>query len=132
MHKSIVHFEVYGDDPTKLASFYEQLLGWKFEKVPMSPGNDYWLIKTVPTDKEGRPTAPGVNGGLMKRPMPDARAWVDYVGVDSIEESLRELQKLGGTVIRPKSPVPKMGWFAIVTDPEKNVFALWENDAKAS
>ncbi len=132
MHKSIVHFEIYGDNPPKLASFYEQLFGWKFENVPMGPGNDYWLIKTVPTDKEGRPTAPGVNGGMMKRPMPDARAWVDYVGVDSIEESLRELQKLGGTVIRPKSPVPKMGWFAIVTDPEKNVFALWENDAKAS
>ncbi len=133
MHKSIVHFEVYGDNPTKLASFYEQLFGWKFEKVPATtPGFDYWLIKTVPTDKEGRPTAPGVNGGLMKRPMPDARAWVDYIGVDSIEESLRELQKLGGTVIRPKSPVSKMGWFAIVTDPEKNVFALWENDTKAS
>jgi predicted enzyme related to lactoylglutathione lyase len=131
MDKTIVHFEIYGDNPTKLASFYQQLFGWKIEKAP-STDMDYWMVKTVPADKQGRPTAPGVNGGLMKRPMPDARAWLNYVAVDSIEESLRELQKLGGTVMRPKSPVPKMGWFAIVTDPEKNVFALWENDAKAS
>lgn len=130
MHKSIVHFEVYGDNPAKLAGFYEKLFDWKIEKAQgMTP--EYWMIKTVPTDKEGRPTAPGVNGGMMKRPMPDARAWMNYVQVDSLDETVRELQKLGGTVLRPRSAVPKMGWFAIVTDPEQNAFGIWENDVKA-
>ncbi len=130
MNKTIVHFEVYGDDPPKLADFYQKLLGWKFEKAPGPM--EYWMIKTVPTDSQGQPTAPGVNGGMMKRPMPDARAWMNYVAVESLEESVREVQKLGGSVMRPKSPVPKMGWFAVVADPEHNVFALWENDPKAS
>ncbi len=129
MDKTIVHFEIYGDNPPKLAEFYQNLLGWKFEKAPGPM--EYWLIKTVPTDAQGRPTAQGVNGGMTKRPMPDARAWVNYVQVESVEETAREVQKLGGSVLRPKNSVPKMGWFAIVADPEQNVFALWQNDPKA-
>lgn len=65
MRKTIAHFEIYGDDPPKLAGFYAGLFGWKIEQVP---GMDYWLIETVPTDAQGRPTEPGINGGMMKRP----------------------------------------------------------------
>ncbi len=31
----------------------------------------------------------------------------------------------------PKRPVPEMGWFAQLTDPEGNIFAIWQTDAKA-
>ena len=129
MDKTIVHFEVYGDNPARLQNFYQSLLGWKFEKMPGPM--EYWLIKTVPTDAQGRPTSPGVNGGMMKRPNPEARGWVNYVAVESVDKAAKEAQRLGGSVMRSKSPVPKMGWFAIVADPEHNVFALWENDLKA-
>jgi uncharacterized protein len=129
MHKTIVHFEVYGDNPPKLADFYSSLLGWKFEKMPGPM--EYWVIRTVPTDPQGHPTAPGVNGGMMKRPTPEARGWLNYVAVDSVDETVRELLKLGGSVMRAKGPVPKMGWFAVVADPEHNVFALWQEDPKA-
>ncbi len=130
MDKTIVHFEIYGDNVPKLSDFYTKLFGWKFEKAPGPM--EYFMVKTVPTDSKGRPTAQGVNGGMMKRPMPEARSWVNYIGVDSVDESVREVQKLGGSIIRPKSPVPQMGWFAVVADPERNVFALWQNDPKAS
>lgn len=130
MDKTIVHFEVYGDNPPKLADFYKNLFGWKFEQMPGAM--EYWLIKTVPTDERGHPTAQGVNGGMMKRPAGfEARGWLNYVQVESVDETVREVQKLGGSVMRPKSPVPKMGWFAIVTDPEHNLFALWQVDSKA-
>lgn len=129
MHKTIVHFEVYGDDPPRLAEFYQKLFGWTIEKY--SGPMEYWMIRTVPTDAQGRPAAQGVNGGMMKRPSPEARGWLNYVQVESVDESVREAQKLGGSLVRPKSPVPKMGWFAIVADPEHNVFALWQEDAKA-
>ena len=129
MNKTIVHFEVYGDNPPKLAEFYQKLFGWKFEKAPGSM--EYWMIKTVPTNKEGRPTGPGVNGGMMKRPDPRATGWLNYVEVESVDQAVKDVQKLGGSVMRPKAPVPKMGWFAVVMDPEHNVFALWQNDMKA-
>jgi predicted enzyme related to lactoylglutathione lyase len=131
MPDSVQHFEIMGDNPEKLASFYEEVFDWKFEPVP---GMEYWAIKTVETDEKNMPTKPGaINGGLMKRPMPDApRAFVNYVTVKSLEESLGLLQRQGGTVIRPKSAVPKMGWFAVVTDPEMNVFGIWQDDKNAA
>jgi predicted enzyme related to lactoylglutathione lyase len=67
----------------------------------------------------------------MKRPMPEARAWLNYVTVQSIDETLAQAQKLGAMVTRPKSAVPKMGWFAILLDPEQNVFAVWQDDPNA-
>ncbi len=129
MADPVQHFEVYGDDPEKLAAFYREVFDWKFEPVP---GMEYWTIETTPKDEKGMPTKPGaINGGLMKRPMPDARAWLNYVTVKSLEESLGILQRQGGKVIRSKTPVPKMGFFAIVADPEMNTFGIWENDPNA-
>ncbi len=129
MPNQVVHFEIYGDDPAKLSDFYKNLFGWTIDKAP---GMDYWMIHTVPTDAKGMPTQPGsINGGLMKRPMPDARNWLNYVSVASIEDTVAKAKTAGAQVMRPKSPVPKMGWFAILLDPEMNIFAIWQNDPNA-
>jgi len=129
MPNPVAHFEIYADDPPKLAGFYTDLFGWKINPVE---GMEYWLIGTVPTDEQGRPTEPGgINGGMMKRPMPEARAWLNYVTVESLDETLAQAQKLGAMVTRSKSAVPKMGWFAILLDPEQNVFAVWQDDPNA-
>lgn len=78
MAHTIVHFEIYADDPPKLAEFYRRLFGWKIEKTPM-PGGEYWMIGTVPTDPStGLPKEPGVNGGMMKRPMPGRRTLITF------------------------------------------------------
>ncbi len=130
MKNTIAHFEIYGDDPPKLAEFYKGLFGWKIEPAKGMP--DYWLVNTVPTDAQGRPTENGVNGGMMKRPMPDARAWLNYVTVESLDATVKKAQSTGATIVRPKSPVPKMGWFAVLLDPQQNVFAIWQDDPKAA
>jgi len=132
MNKTVAHFEIYGDNPEKLAEFYKGLFGWKIEKVP-NPGMDYWMIGTVPTDGKGMPTAPGgINGGLMKRPTPEARAWLNYVTVPSVDEAAAQVRKMGGTVMRPKTAVPKMGWFVVAMDPEQNAFGIWQDDSNAA
>ncbi len=130
MPNPVAHFEIYGDNPEKLAGFYQKLFGWEITMTPQAEG--YWSIKTVPTDAKGAPTQPGgINGGLMKRPMPDARAWMDYVTVKSLDESVKQAASLGAQVLRPKSAVPKLGWFALVADPEMNVFGIWQDDPNA-
>jgi uncharacterized protein len=130
MPSPVAHFEIYGDNVEKLADFYRTLFGWGVDKVP---GMDYWMVRTVKSNDKGMPTEPGgINGGMMKRPMPETRAWVNYVTVKSVDESVKKLQSLGGTVVKPKSVVPKMGWFAIVADPEMNVFAVWQDDSSAA
>jgi uncharacterized protein len=34
-------------------------------------------------------------------------------------------------VLRPKTPVPKSGWYAVVEDPQRNIFALFQPDPMA-
>jgi predicted enzyme related to lactoylglutathione lyase len=90
------------------------------------------MVKTVETDGKGMPTGPGINGGITTRPQGfDIRATVNYVSVDSIEGALERAEKLGARVMRGKAPVPGMGWFAMLVDPQGNAFAIWKEDPKA-
>ena len=47
---AVSHFEIYGDDPDKLAQFYTGLFDWSIEPMP---GMDYRLIRTVEVDANG-------------------------------------------------------------------------------
>ncbi|MEA2725446.1 MAG: uncharacterized protein QOH59_3217 [Gemmatimonadales bacterium] len=129
MSHTVVHFEIPADQPERAAEFYRELFGWKIDHMggPM----DYWLVNTVPTDAQGRPTEPDVNGGLMRRMMPEQTP-VNYISVESVEEFSRKAQSLGAKVVVPKRPVPGMGWFAQLTDTEGNIFAIWQHDTAAA
>jgi predicted enzyme related to lactoylglutathione lyase len=126
---SVSHFEIYADDPGKLQTFYSSLFDWTFEAVP---GMDYTFVKTVETGDRG-PTQPGgINGGMIKRPDGfDVHAPVNYVNVESLDASVTKAQQLGARVTKPKAPVPGMGWFAMLTDPQGNHFAMWQMDKAA-
>jgi predicted enzyme related to lactoylglutathione lyase len=130
MKNNVAHFEIYADDPAKLSKFYADLFDWQMQ---LMPGMDYTYIKTVETDAKGMPTQPGgVNGGMIKRPAGyHTKAWVNYVNVESLDASLKRAQELGARVMKPRAPVPGMGWFAMLTDPQGNEFAMWETDPGA-
>ena len=76
-------------------------------------------------------TANGFNGGLTYRPFPGPRSWVHYVHVDSLDHMVAEVVRLGGEVLRSKTAVPKTAWYAVVADPEGNIFAVWQPDKAA-
>ena len=122
MSNDVTHFEIYGEDLGALAEFYRDLFGWT---ITQAPGIDYYVIRP------GTAGAPGIRGGLSVRPIPEPRSWVHYVSVDSLDEAVGRVQQLGGSVLRPKSAVPKVAWYAVVADPEGNIFALWEADPTA-
>ena len=94
-------------------------------------GAEYWMVRTVPTNAEGQPTGPGVNGGLMRRMFP-GQTPVNYIGVASVDEFVQRAERLGAKVVAPKRPVPGMGWFAQLRDTEGNIFAIWQSDAAAA
>lgn len=134
MDHTVVHFEIPADQPERAAKFYRDLFGWEVSRWEGSTdereGFEYWMVRTVPTDAEGRPTRPGVNGGLMRRMFP-GQAPVNYISVDDVEEFTRRAERLGAKIMMSKQPVPAMGWFAQLTDPEGNVFAIWQHDPHA-
>ncbi len=129
MSHTVVHFEIPADQPERAVEFYRELFGWKVEHV--SGPMDYWLVQTVPSDADGRPTEPGVNGGLMRRMMP-GQTPVNYISVEDVDEFARKAEGLGAKVVVPKMPVPGMGWFAQLTDTEGNIFAIWQHDPAAA
>jgi uncharacterized protein len=127
---AVAHFEIYADDPDALQRFYSELFDWTMQPVA---GMDYRFIQTVDTDPQGMPTQPGgINGGMAKRPDGyKTRAWMNYVNVESLDTSVARAQQLGARVMRARTPVPGMGWFAMLTDPQGNEFAMWQTDAGA-
>jgi predicted enzyme related to lactoylglutathione lyase len=131
MDHTVVHFEIPADNPERATKFYHELFGWDIQKWASDAGPEYWMVRTVPTDGEGRPTAAGVNGGLMRRMAP-GQSVVNYIGVERVDECVRKAERLGATVLMSKTPVPGMGWFAQLHDTEGNVFAVWETDSKAA
>jgi predicted enzyme related to lactoylglutathione lyase len=50
-----------------------------------------------------------------------------YVGVDSIEETVKKIEAAGGRIVVPKMEVPGMGWFTTFLDPEGNEMSLWQS-----
>ena len=119
---SIVWFEVPADDLDRAQKFYKSMFGWNFAKLPAAI-NDYWHIDT------GGPDA-SPDGGMMPRMHPQ-QPITNYVSVPSITKAAAKVEKLGGTVCKPKTPVPGMGYFAICLDTEGNTFALREMNERA-
>jgi uncharacterized protein len=134
MDHTIVHFEIPADQPERAAQFYGELFGWDIRKFEGSADQreefEYWMVRTVPTDEKGMPNRQGVNGGLMRRMYP-GQTPVNYILVESVDDYARRAKDLGAKVMMEKTPVPGMGWFAQLTDPEGNVFAIWETDSNA-
>jgi uncharacterized protein len=123
----VIHFEIHADDPERAVRFYEQTLGWQFQKWdgPL----EYWMVIT---GQEG----PGINGGMLRRMYPISGegviAYVCTVDTDSVDALLDKITGAGGTVAVPKMPIPGMGWLAYAKDTEGNIFGMMENDPSAA
>ena len=81
--------------------------GWKTKDTPVPGLGTYTEIDT----QEG----PGA--GLTAQREPGARStWLAYVRVARIDETVTRAQKLGATVVTPRTDI-KEGSFAVLQDP---------------
>jgi len=120
----IVHFEIPVEDLDRAKGFYGSIFGWRLDDVP---GMDYTMVGTVPVDEQQMPTEPGaINGGLMQR-SDETPSPVLTINVGSVEDALKKVEAGGGTVVRPRTEIPGMGWFAYFKDTEGNTLGLFEN-----
>lgn len=119
-----MHFEILGEDLEILRKFYSGLFGWRFERAPIP--EEYWLIQTGPEGDRNILDVNSLNGGLARAESP-IRGIINYVSVESLEESSVRIEALGGSVLGPKTEVPDMGWYVLAEDPEGNRFAIWQN-----
>jgi uncharacterized protein len=122
--RKIVHFEIPADDEARARDFYRGIFGWQLQEMEQM---DYTIVMTTPVDEQTQlPTEPGaINGGLMKRSS-DTPSPVLTVDVESIDDSLKQIEAGGGTTVKPRTELPGMGAFAYFKDTEGNVMGLWE------
>ncbi|HQR10374.1 MAG TPA: VOC family protein [Casimicrobiaceae bacterium] len=120
MANPFVHVELNTSDVARAKTFYTQLFDWKLEDMQMSAGN-YTMIGV----------GEGTGGGMMQHPVPGAPSmWLSYVLVDDIEAATRKVRALGGTVLKDKTEVPGMGWFAVIADPTGAHLGIWKTMAR--
>src|SRR5580658_6853785 len=111
--------ELMTDDTAAASAFYSKLLGWHVH----ASGGD-------PAYTEFHVGAKGV-AGMMKMPdsaksMGAKAMWMPYITVDEVEPAVKEIEGLGGKVIRPANDIPHVGRFAVVSDPQGAVFAVFK------
>ncbi len=117
----VAHFEIPADEPERAVRFYESVFGWKIRKWegPM----EYWLVTT------GEAPEPGINGGIERRSEGDVTR--NVVDVADVDEYVRKAEAAGGKVVKPKTALPGVGWYAYCADTEGNVFCMMQEDPQA-
>lgn len=109
--------EILTKDVTKAEAFYQKVLGWSAEGMPIE-GMDYRFLKNG-----GAPVA-----GLMENPNKQAPAhWLSYINVEALSQAVAKVKEAGGEVLVESQEVPGMGTLAVVTDDQGAVFALWQS-----
>jgi len=124
MGNPVVHFEVTGEDPENLRSFYGDLFGWEFDtsapvaEVISQQGNYGFVDRYATSDGTGIPG--GVGGGTGY-----GGHAIFYVGVADVEAALQEAEALGGT--RLMGPEVNSGAGLAIghfTDPEGHLIGI--------
>lgn len=128
----VVHFELPAADLARARKFYGSVFGWNLQEWPMPDGSMYVGIHTTPIDEKTRaPLKPGaINGGMMLKTK-EVTSPIIAMQVDSVDERIVQVKKAGGKVVKPKTDILGMGFYAYVQDTEGNVIGLWEDLKKA-
>ncbi len=124
-HSRVVHFELPADNVERAKGFYQKAFGWD---ISQQPGMEYHMVGTAEIDQKTRmPTQPGaINGGMTKRNN-EVKNTVITIDVPDIEATLKNVEKLGGKMVRKKEPVADMGFTAYFKDTEGNIVGLWQS-----
>ena len=97
--------ELLTKDAEVAKDFYNKVLGWEYY------GDEHYIH----ISNRGRS-----NGGMiqMTESMGDLHShWMPYFHVADLEESMRRVEELGGSILMGKHEAPETGWWSIVTDP---------------
>jgi uncharacterized protein len=111
--RNIVHIEIPTRNSQESADFYQKLFDWKMTPVPEL---NYMLWE------------PGVEPGGGFSPLDEIVEAGDvliYVDSEDIEADLKKVKLLGGQIVREKTEIMGVGWFAIFKDLTGNMIAVY-------
>lgn len=107
----------------RMKEFYEKAFGWKLNQLGPEM-NNYVTAQTTETAENGFPKETGrINGGLyQKTPANNLPSIV--IGVEDIQEHVKLVKDVGGTIMNEPMMIPGVGMFASFKDPEGNILSM--------
>jgi predicted enzyme related to lactoylglutathione lyase len=112
--------ELTTSDTTAAEKFYTSLFGWTPKHSAPSAAMDYTEFSV-----NGHPSI-----GMMAKPphMPAhiPSYWMPYFQVENTDASVAKAQALSGRIMVPAQDIPNTGRFAIVSDPQGAMFAVFQ------
>lgn len=114
-------FELGTTDQAAAKIFYTSLFGWSVNDFPMGPESAYSMFEL-----EGRHCAAAYTlmPEMTKKGIPPH--WMIYVAVQDAEATAAKCTELGGTVVDPPMDIQDFGRMAVLQDPTKAVFCVWQ------
>jgi predicted enzyme related to lactoylglutathione lyase len=73
---------------------------------------------------------PGIDGGIGGAGGRDQTT--NTIDVPDLDAAVAAVEAAGGTITRPKGPVPGVGWLAYATDTEGTPFGMMQADESAA
>lgn len=114
MDNKLCHFEIASKDVEKAMKFYSTVFNWK---INWDEKMNYGMIDTG-----------AYPGGGLDKAKEDQEPGVNlYILVESIEETLKNIENNGGKVVVAKTEIPTIGWFAHFADPDGSVLGIYEH-----
>lgn len=107
-------------DLEKAKAFYTRVIGWGTQVWEGPQPYTMWTAGGAPV------------GGLMTLPAAEKAPphWLGYISTPDVDGTVAQAQGLGATVLVKPTPIPKVGSFAVLADPQGAVFSAFTPNAE--
>ena len=119
MADGFIWYELVTNDIEKAVSFYKKVVGWDVKDAGMA-GYTYMIFGKHGKDVGGMMTWAGA--GAPELPA----QWMGHIHTAKLDEELKAVAADGGTIVKPAQDIPGVGRFAVVLDPQKVMYLLFE------
>jgi uncharacterized protein len=100
-------------------SLYTDLFGWEVEKEDLPDGSVYAMFRLNGKDVAAASTLREDQQGVPPH-------WNVYVTVNDAEQTAKQAEAAGGTIVAPAFDVMDYGRMAVIADPTGAMFCVWE------
>lgn len=117
MH-NFVHIQIKVTDFKIAEKFYTNIFKWKVYSLPEMDNVLFYRVDDQ-NDQVG-------GAFFLVDKVPEESSILLYINADNVKEKLLEIEKLGGKIVLPATPLPgENGFIARFKDPFGNIMGLW-------
>jgi predicted enzyme related to lactoylglutathione lyase len=123
-----IHFDLSVRDLSQARTFFERVLGWRFERFPM-PYECYRI-------QAGAADEPGIDGSIGAAADAPVTGGVPMTQItvpsDDLDALLARVVDAGGRVVEQRLAIPGVGWYATCAEPGGLRFGVLQADPNAT